>query len=48
MKSNYEFLKQYWPALSGIGKTAESYLYADLTRFIYWVVRGAGTSSKAG
>ena len=35
MKSNYEFLKAYWPALSEIGKTAESYLYSDPNSCIY-------------
>ena len=35
MKSNYEFLKAYWPALSEIGKTAESYLYTDANGCIY-------------
>ena len=35
MKSNYEFLKEYWPALSEIGKTAESYLYSDPNSCIY-------------
>ena len=29
MKSNFEFLKEYWPALAQIGETAENYLYSD-------------------
>ena len=29
MKSNFEFLGWYWPALAEIGKTAENYLYTD-------------------
>lgn len=29
MKSNFEFLNQYWPALAQIGETAENYLYSD-------------------
>ena len=29
MKSNFEFLKEYWPALTQIGETAENYLYSD-------------------
>ena len=40
MKSNYEFLKPYWPALAAIRKMEEVCLCADLPRFIYWVVRG--------
>ena len=35
MKSNFEFLGQYWPALAAIGKTAESYLYMDANGCIY-------------
>ena len=35
MKSNFEFLGQYWPALAVIGKTAESYLYTDANGCIY-------------
>ncbi|NCC55441.1 MAG: DEAD/DEAH box helicase, partial [Erysipelotrichia bacterium] len=29
MKSNFEFLDEYWPKLSKIGETAETYLYTD-------------------
>lgn len=29
MKSNFEFLKKYWPALAQITYTAENYLYSD-------------------
>ena len=29
MKSNFEFLNRYWPALTQIGETAENYLYSD-------------------
>lgn len=29
MKSNFEFLNRYWPALAQIGETAENYLYSD-------------------
>jgi len=28
MKSNFEFLKEYWPALAQIGETAENYLHS--------------------
>lgn len=27
MKSNFEFLRRYWPALAEIGATAEGYLF---------------------
>ena len=27
MKSNFEFLNRYWPALAQIGAAAESYVY---------------------
>lgn len=27
MRTNFDFLERYWPALSQIGSTAESYLY---------------------
>lgn len=29
VKSNFEFLNRYWPALAQIGVTAESYVYSD-------------------
>ena len=29
MKSNFEFLNRYWPALAQIGAAAENYLYSD-------------------
>ncbi len=29
MKSNFDFLNRYWPALAQIGETAENYLYSD-------------------
>lgn len=35
MKSNFEFLKEYWPALAQIGETAENYLYSDPNACIY-------------
>lgn len=35
MKSNFEFLNRYWPALAQIGATAESYLYSDPNACIY-------------
>ena len=35
MKSNFEFLKRYWPALAQIGATAENYLYSDPNACIY-------------
>ena len=35
MKSNFEFLKEYWPALAQIGETAENYLYSDSNACIY-------------
>ena len=35
MKSNFDFLGQYWPALAVIGKTVESYLYTDANGCIY-------------
>lgn len=35
MKSNFEFLKRYWPALSQIGATAESYVYSDPNACLY-------------
>lgn len=35
MKSNFEFLKRYWPALAQIGETAENYLYSDPNACIY-------------
>lgn len=35
MKTNFDFLECYWPALSQIGGTAESYLYSDPNACIY-------------
>lgn len=35
MKSNFEFLNQYWPALAQLGANAESYLYSDPNACIY-------------
>lgn len=35
MKSNFEFLKNYWPALAQIGETAEHYLYSDPNSCMY-------------
>lgn len=35
MKSNFEFLKRYWPALAQIGATAENYLYSDPNACLY-------------
>ncbi len=35
MKSNFEFLEQYWSALAQIGKAAENYLYSDPNACIY-------------
>lgn len=35
MKSNFEFSKEYWPALAQIGETAENYLYSDPNACIY-------------
>ena len=35
MKTNFDFLGRYWPALSQIGGTAESYLYSDPNACIY-------------
>ena len=35
MKSNFEFLNQYWPALAEIGAAAENYLYSDPNACIY-------------
>ena len=29
MKSNFDFLNRYWPALAQIGATAETYVYSD-------------------
>lgn len=29
MKSNFDFLNRYWPALAQIGTTAETYVYSD-------------------
>ena len=35
MKSNFDFLEQYWPALAQISKVAENYLYSDPNACIY-------------
>ena len=35
MKSNFEFLNRYWPALSQIGANAENNLYSDPNACIY-------------
>lgn len=35
MKSNFEFLKRYWPALAQIGAAAENYLYSDPNACLY-------------
>lgn len=35
MKSNFDFLKRYWPALAQIGATAETYVYSDPNACIY-------------
>ncbi|MDO4647306.1 MAG: type I restriction-modification system endonuclease [Eubacteriales bacterium] len=35
MKSNFEFLDRYWPALAKIGETAEQYLYSDSNACMY-------------
>ena len=35
MKSNFDFLNRYWPALSQIGANAENYLYSDPNACIY-------------
>lgn len=35
MKSNFEFLKKYWPALAQIGETAEHYIYSDPNACIF-------------
>lgn len=35
MKSNFEFLKRYWPALAQIGATAENYVYSDPNACLY-------------
>lgn len=35
MKTNFDFLGRYWPALCQIGSTAESYLYSDPNACIY-------------
>ena len=32
MKSNFEFLRRYWPALAEIGATAEGYLFTFARR----------------
>lgn len=37
MKSNFEFLNRYWPALAQIGGAAENYLYSDPNACIYKV-----------
>ena len=35
MKSNFDFLEKYWPALAQIGATAESYLFSDANACVY-------------
>lgn len=35
MKSNFEFLKRYWPALAQIGFAAENYVYSDPNACLY-------------
>ena len=35
MKSNFEFLNQYWPVLAQIGAAAESYVYSDANACLY-------------
>lgn len=35
MKSNFDFLKKYWPTLTEIGTMAETYLYSDPNACIY-------------
>ena len=35
MKSNFNFLTKYWPALAQIGSAAESYLYSDPNACLY-------------
>lgn len=35
MKSNFEFLNKYWPALAQIGAAAESYVYSDANACLY-------------
>ena len=35
MKSNFEFLNRYWPALAQIGAAAESYVYSDANACMY-------------
>lgn len=35
MKSNFEFLSKYWPALAQIGAAAESYVYSDANACLY-------------
>lgn len=37
MKSNFEFLNRYWPALAQIGATAEQYVYSDPNACIYTI-----------
>lgn len=35
MKSNFDFLNRYWPALAQIGATAENYVYSDANACLY-------------
>lgn len=35
MKSNFEFLNRYWPALAQIGAAAENYVYSDANACLY-------------
>lgn len=35
MKSNFDFLKRYWPTLAQIGSAAENYVYSDPNACLY-------------
>lgn len=35
MKSNFDFLNQYWPTLAQIGANAENYVFSDSNACIY-------------
>lgn len=35
MKSNFDFLNRYWPALAQIGAAAETYVYSDPNACVY-------------
>lgn len=45
MKSNFDFLNRYWPALAQIGATAETYVYSDPNACIY---RGFPRTKRQG